>query len=94
MGAPKPDEIAPATPHPMNISAVIGVMNFSLSHEPIVAPKCTIGPYCPTEAPPAAEKNAAKVLSKPALTFSSLSSRCAAYILSAGPSNFLRFPYF
>ena len=42
---------------------------------PITAPKCTRGPYWPTEAPPEADKNAANVEANPVLTLSSLSGR-------------------
>ena len=78
MGALKPAAIAPATPHPMNTSVVSTPPVICRRKLPIVAPKCTSGPYCPTDAPPLAEMKAASVDPKPARTSSSLSARCAA----------------
>ena len=60
-GAPKPAEIAPATPHPRNTSVDSKSLVSALSEVPIVAPRWTNGPYCPTEAPPLALISATKV---------------------------------
>ena len=73
-GALKPADIAAATPPPRIISVLIRSLRIALIHEPKVAPKCTNGPYCPTDAPPAAERNAARVLATPVLISSSLST--------------------
>ena len=75
MGALKPAAMAPATPHPINTSVVRTPPVICLRKLPIVAPKCTSGPYCPTDAPPLAEMKAASVDPKPARTSSSLSVR-------------------
>ena len=77
-GALKPAEIAAATPQPIIISIVMRSLRVAFSNAPKVAPKCTSGPYCPTDAPPAAEKNAASVLAMPTFTSNSLSTLCAA----------------
>ena len=53
-------------------------------------PKCTKGPYCPTEAPPEIDIAEAKVDNKPASVFGLWEGRCAAKILSAGPCHLFR----
>ena len=78
MGALNPAAIAPATPQPINTSVVRTPPVACRRKLPIVAPKCTSGPYCPTDAPPLAEMKAASVEPNPARTSSSLSVRCAA----------------
>ena len=60
IGELNPAEIAAATPHPMNVSFVSKSGNRLFIILPIVPPKCTRGPYCPTEAPPLAETKAEK----------------------------------
>ncbi len=84
-GALNPAEIAAATPPPKTISVEILSLKRDFIKAPRVAPKCTKGPYCPTDAPPAAEINATIVLDIPVFTSNSLSTRCAANIVSAGP---------
>ena len=67
-GALKTDEIAAATPAPIIMSCGIFGKNFLLLiNAAQVAPKCTNGPYRPTEAPPLIEKKQAIVDRKPAL---------------------------
>ena len=78
IGALKPAEIAAATPHPMKISVEIPLLENRFSALPITAPKCTSGPYWPTEAPPEALKKATSVEDKPDFISNSLSVRCAA----------------
>ncbi len=78
IGAPKPAEIAPATPQPMNTSIEKIPPVTRRNRLPITPPKCTSGPYWPTEAPPLAEINAAKVEANPFLWSSWLSGICAA----------------
>ena len=65
-GAPNPADIAAATPLPIIISWGIFGINFCrLINEDTVAPKCTRGPYIPTEAPPLIDINEANVDPKP-----------------------------
>ena len=78
IGALNPAAMAPATPQPINMSVLSAPPVVCLRKLPIVAPKCTSGPYWPTDAPPLAEMKAARVDPKPDFTSSSLSLRCAA----------------
>ena len=50
-----------------------------------VAPKCTNGPYWPTDAPPLAEINAENVERNPVFTSNSVDGLWALKITSAGP---------
>ena len=54
-----------ATPQPIKTSVVRTPPVTCRRKLPIVAPKCTSGPYCPTEAPPLAEMKAASVEPNP-----------------------------
>ena len=51
----------------------------------MVPPRCTKGPYCPTDAPPLADTKAEKVDKNPVLGSSSCDGLCALSITSAGP---------
>ena len=51
----------------------------------MVPPKCTKGPYCPTDAPPLADTKAEKVDKNPVLGSRSCDGLCALSITSAGP---------
>ena len=85
IGALKPAEIAAATPQPINIpGGNLFDVKFS-KNVATVAPKCTKGPYWPTEAPPLAETNAVSVDPNPRLTSIELLDWCAAKIASGGP---------
>ena len=57
-------------------------------------PKCTSGPYCPTEPPPLVTISAAKVEPSPFFVSVEAFSLCAAYIESAGPPQSLMFSHF
>ena len=59
MGALNPAEIAAATPQAMSTSFEMFVFVSLEMRVERVAPKCTKGPYWPTDAPPPAEINAA-----------------------------------
>jgi len=66
IGAPKPAEIAAATPLPIIISCgILGIKDCFLINEDTVAPKCTKGPYIPTDAPPLIDMNDANVEPNP-----------------------------
>ena len=54
-GGIKPAEIAAATPQPMKMSFDKSPGILLLIKFPIVPPRWTNGPYCPTDAPPLAE---------------------------------------
>ncbi len=85
IGALNPAEIAAATPHPIKIPGG-SLLEVKFSKKvATVAPKWTSGPYWPTEAPPLADINAAKVDPKPFLTSKELFVWCAAKIESGGP---------
>ena len=61
IGALKPADIAAATPHAIKMSRSSSIrLNRTIISE-TVAPKCTSGPYWPTEAPPLALISAARV---------------------------------
>ena len=85
IGELKPAEIAAATPHPIKMSFDNSLGTFLFMRFPIVPPRCTNGPYCPTDAPPLAEMKAENVDKKPVLASSSLVGLCALKITSAGP---------
>ena len=51
----------------------------------MVPPRCTKGPYCPTDAPPLADTKAEKVDKNPVLGSRSCDGLCALSITSAGP---------
>ena len=51
----------------------------------MVPPRCTKGPYCPTDAPPLADTKAEKVDKNPVLESRSCDGLCALSITSAGP---------
>ena len=69
-GAPNPAEIAAATPLPIIMSCgILGMKLCLLINEDTVAPKCTKGPYMPTDAPPLIEINEARVDPKPPFRF-------------------------
>ena len=85
IGALKPAEMAAATPQPINISFDKSPLIFLLIKFPIVPPRCTKGPYWPTDAPPLAEIKAEKVDRKPVLTSNSVVGLCALKMTSAGP---------
>ena len=85
IGALKPADIAAATPQPINIPGG-SLFDVKLSKNvATVAPKCTRGPYWPTEAPPLAEINAVKVDPNPFFTSIELFIWCEAKIASGGP---------
>ena len=71
IGELKPAEIAAATPHPINISFDKSPFILLLIKFPIVPPRCTKGPYWPTDAPPLAEMKAEKVERNPVFTSNS-----------------------
>ncbi len=81
----KPADIAAATPHPINISFDKRPPILLFIKFPIVPPRCTNGPYCPTDAPPLAEIKAEKVERKPVLRSNSEVGLWALKITSAGP---------
>lgn len=85
IGELKPAEIAAATPHPISVSFVKSLVNFLFIKFPIVPPRCTSGPYCPTEAPPLAETKAEKVDENPVFASSSCDGLWALSMTSAGP---------
>ena len=85
IGELKPAEIAAATPHPINISFDKSPPIFLLIKFPIVPPRCTKGPYWPTDAPPLAEINAENVERSPVFTSNSEVGLWALKITSAGP---------
>ena len=93
-GALNPAEIAAATPHPIKISGFILNLKYFLMNRPIVEPKWTRGPYCPTDPPPLITINAARVDPKPFLVSDAAFSLCAAYIESAGPAQRVIFSHF
>ena len=79
IGALKTDDIAAATPAPIIISCgILGINFLLLRNVAQVAPKCTNGPYIPTEAPPLIEKKQAIVERKPAFISSVPPFWCAA----------------
>ena len=57
----------------------------------MVDPKCTRGPYCPTEPPPLVTISAASVEPSPFFVSVDTFALCAAYIESAGPAQSLIF---
>ena len=61
---------------------------------PIVAPKCTKGPYCPTEPPAEIETMAEKEARKPDFIFNFYLLECADRITSGGPCQRLPRPSF
>ena len=89
IGAPKPADMAAATPHPITTSVPILILKNRFNAVLAVAPKCTNGPYWPTDALPDAEINAARVDANPVFVSNPSASWCAAYIESAGPFHFL-----
>ena len=83
IGELKPAEIAAATPHPkMSFDNSLGT--FLFMRFPIVPPRCTNGPYCPTDAPPLAEMKA-KMLIKTSFSIQFISRTVCAQTTSAGP---------
>ena len=85
MGELKPAEIAAATPQPMKMSFDKSPGIFLLRKFPIVPPKWTNGPYCPTDAPPLAEIKAENVERNPVFVSNSVVGLWALKITSAGP---------
>ena len=85
IGELNPAEIAAATPQPMKVSFVRRWGDFLFMRFPIVPPRCTKGPYCPTDAPPLADTKAEKVDKNPVLGSRSCEGECALSITSAGP---------
>ena len=85
IGELKPAEMAAATPQPMKISFDKRAGTCLFIKLPIVPPKCTNGPYWPTEAPPLAEINAENVERNPVFTSNSVDGLWALKITSAGP---------
>ena len=85
IGALKPAEIAAATPQPIKISFDNSPLIFLLIKFPIVPPRCTKGPYWPTDAPPPADIKAENVDRKPVLISNSVVGLCALNMTSAGP---------
>ena len=77
IGALNPADIAAAVPQPMKTSVLNMFFVKNLILVPKVAPKCTSGPYWPTDAPPPALIKAAKVEKYPVLMSISLSVLCA-----------------
>ena len=65
IGELKPAEMAAATPQPMNTSFDNRPFILLLIKFPIVPPRCTKGPYWPTDAPPLAEIKAENVERNP-----------------------------
>ena len=85
IGELNPADIAAATPHPIKISFESKPGSTLFKILPIVPPRWTKGPYCPTDAPPLADTNAAKVDKKPVFGSSCSEGLCALKITSAGP---------
>ena len=85
MGAPNPADIAAAAPQATYTSGFSFVGSTVRMSAPTEEPKWSTGPYCPTDAPPLAEINAAVVDKNPSLTGKGVEARCVLSIVSAGP---------
>lgn len=93
-GAPKPEEIAPATPEPTKIWYCPLVLNKFFISAPNVAPKWTSGPYCPTDPPADIDKIEEKEVKKPDFMSRGFFSEWTDNITSGGPCHLESDEYF